>query len=247
MGPTQIKAGLGVSESATTPRGADQVGRAPRGAERGELSDDEVVARVRGGDLLLFEILMRRYNRTIFRAARAILRSEDEAEDVMQHAYVRAFEHLADYQGQARFAAWITRIAVYEALARLRRRKFTTPLDECSAEEAEMTATHLSSPEQRVSDAELRAITEAAIDDLPRDFRLVFVLRAVEQMSVADVADCLGVPAQTVKTRFFRARLRLQQILMSHLDAASERAYEFHLTRCDRVVTAVFSRLELAR
>lgn len=247
MGPTQDKAGLGVSESAAPRRVVGQVAHAALEAKPSELSDDEVVARVRGGDLLLFEILMRRHNRTIFRAARAILRSDDEAEDVMQHAYVRAFEHLADYQGQARFAAWITRIAVYEALARLRRRKFTTPLDECGADEAEMTVTHLSSPEQRVSDAELRAITEAAIDELPRDFRLVFVLRAVEQMSVADVADCLGVPAQTVKTRFFRARLRLQQILMSHLDAVSERAYEFHLTRCDRVVNAVFSQLKLAQ
>lgn len=247
MGPTQGKAGLGVSKTAALPRVVGEAAHAALDAKRGELSDDEVVARVRAGDLLLFEVLMRRHNRTLFRAARAILRSDDEAEDVMQHAYVRAFEHLADYQGQARFAAWITRIAVYEALARLRRRKFTTPLDECGAHESEMTATYLSSPEQRVGDAELRAITEGAIDELPRDFRLVFVLRAVEQMSVADVADCLGVPAQTVKTRFFRARLRLQQILMSRLDAASESVYDFHLTRCDRVVQAVFSRLELAR
>ena len=222
-------------------------GRAALDAPPSELTDDEVVARVRGGDLLLFEILMRRHNRTIFRAARVILRSDDEAEDVMQHAYVRAFEHLGDYQGQARFSAWITRIAVYEALARLRRRKFTTPLDDCDADEAEMTATHLLTPEQRVSDAELRSITEAAIDELPRDFRLVFVLRAIEQMSVADVAESLGVPAQTVKTRFFRARLRLQQILMSRLDAASEQAYEFHLSRCDRVVNAVLERLKQVR
>ncbi|HWA70959.1 MAG TPA: RNA polymerase sigma factor [Polyangiaceae bacterium] len=212
-----------------------------------EVVDDEVVARVRGGDLLAFEILMRRHNRTIFRAARAILRSDDEAEDVMQHAYLRAFEHLGDYSGQARFAAWITRIAVYEALARLRRRKFVTPLDECEVEEAEMNSTQQANPEQRVSDAELRVITEAAIDQLPRDFRLVFVLRAVEQMSVADVAASLGVPAQTVKTRFFRARLRLQQILMSQLAGASETAYEFHLVRCDRVVNAVLDRVLSSR
>lgn len=211
------------------------------------LTDDEVVARVRGGDLLSFEILMRRHNRTIFRAARAILRSDDEAEDVMQHAYLRAFEHLGEYQGQARFAAWITRIAVYEALARLRRRKFVTPLDECEAEEADMTSTQQSSPEQRVSDAELRAITEAAIDELPRDFRLVFVLRAIEQMSVADVAESLGVPEQTVKTRFFRARLRLQQILMNQLTGASETVYDFHLVRCNRVVNAVLARVTASR
>jgi RNA polymerase sigma-70 factor (ECF subfamily) len=238
------KPSLGGASTDIATRGPLLAGRAALSAPRSELDDDEVVQRVRGGDLLLFEILMRRHNRTIFRAARAILRSDDEAEDVMQHAYVRAFEHLGDYQGQARFSAWITRIAVYEALARLRRRKFVTPLEDCDADEAEMTATHLLTPEQRVSDAELRAITEAAIDELPRDFRLVFVLRAVEQMSVADVAECLGVPAQTVKTRFFRARLRLQQILMSRLDAVSEQAYEFHLSRCDRVVDAVLERLK---
>jgi RNA polymerase sigma-70 factor (ECF subfamily) len=231
--------------------GSSQAPRSPEAprpaASDSVLADDEVVSRVRAGDLLAFEILMRRHNRTIFRAARAILRSDDEAEDVMQHAYLRAFEHLHDYQGQARFAAWITRIAVYEALARLRRRKLVTPLDECDVEEAEMTSAQQSSPEQRVSDAELRAITEAAIDELPRDFRLVFVLRAIEQMSVADVAESLGVPEQTVKTRFFRARLRLQQILMNQLTGASEAVYEFHLVRCNRVVNAVLERVTGSR
>jgi RNA polymerase sigma-70 factor (ECF subfamily) len=204
--------------------------------------DDEVVARVRAGDRMLFEVLMRRHNRKVFRAARAILRSDDEAEDVMQHAYVRAFEHLAEYEGRARFSVWLTRIAVYEALARLRRRKRIGPLEDGN-EEGDTMADQQATPEQKASDAELRVLTEAAVDELPEDFRIVFMLRAVEQMSVADVAECLGIPEDTVKTRYFRARQRLRNSLLSRLDASTERTFEFYLDRCDRVVAGVFERL----
>jgi RNA polymerase sigma-70 factor (ECF subfamily) len=205
-------------------------------------NDDEVVARVRAGDRMLFEVLMRRHNRSVFRAARAILRSDDEAEDVMQHAYVRAFEHLAEYEGRARFSVWLTRIAVYEALARVRRGKRSTSLEDGN-EENQVMADHQASPEQRASDAELRVITEAAIDQLPDDFRLVFMLRAVEQMSVADVAECLDIPQDTVKTRYFRARQRLRDSLLERLDASTGRTFDFYLDRCDRVVAGVFERL----
>jgi RNA polymerase sigma-70 factor (ECF subfamily) len=204
--------------------------------------DDEIVARVRAGDRLLFEVLMRRHNRTVFRAARAILRSDDEAEDVMQHAYVRAFEHLGDYEGRSRFSTWLTRIAIYEAFARLRRRERLALLED-SADGGAAMVDDRASPEERVGDAELRVITEAAIDDLPEDFRVVFVLRAVEQMSVADVAASLEIPEDTVKTRYFRARQRLRQSLLERLDSTAERAFEFYLDRCDRVVLAVIARL----
>ncbi len=204
--------------------------------------DDEVVARVRAGDRLLFEVLMRRHNRKVFRAARAILRSDHEAEDVMQHAYVRAYEHLAEYEGRARFSVWLTRIAVYEALARLRRRKRIGPLEDAN-EEGDTMADQQPTPEQKASDAELRLLTEAAIDELPEDFRIVFMLRAVEQMSVADVAECLAIPEDTVKTRYFRARQRLRNSLLARVDASTERTFEFYLDRCNRVVAGVFERL----
>ncbi len=164
--------------------------------------DDEVVERVRAGDRLLFEVLMRRHNRTVFRAAEAILRSDDEAEDVMQHAYVRAFEHLGEYEGRSRFSTWLTRIAIYEAFARLRRRERVALLEDSAEGGAAMVDTQ-ANPEQRVGDAELKVITEAAIDDLPQDFRIVFVLRAVEQMSVADVATALGDPRGHGKNPLF--------------------------------------------
>ena len=205
-------------------------------------SDDAIVARVLAGDLASFELLMRRHNRSVFRAARAILRSDDEAEDVMQHAYVRAFEHLSEYQGRARFSTWVTRIAVYEAFKRLRQRKRLDALDESSEVDQAMAA-RSPNPEQQASDQELRILTEAAIDQLPCDFRTVFVLRAVEQMSVADVAESLDIPEETVKTRYFRARMRLRKNLLHRLEGSETQTFGFHLSRCDRVVAAVMSAL----
>jgi RNA polymerase sigma-70 factor (ECF subfamily) len=207
------------------------------------LTDDELVARVLAGDTAVFEILMRRHNQTLFRATRAILRSDDEAEDVMQHAYLRALEHLGEYEGRARFSTWLTRIAVYEALGRLRRQRRLEQLSDHDIDTEDSMAVKPPTPEQRASDAELRTITEAAIDALPQDFRVVFVLRAVEQMSVAEVSECLEIPQETVKTRFFRARQRLRLSLIEQLDSAAQSAYEFHLLRCDRVVTRVFETL----
>lgn len=211
------------------------------------LSDDVLVARVKGGNTALFEVLMRRHNQTLFRATRAILRSDDEAEDVMQHAYLRAIEHLAEYEGRARFSTWLTRIAVYEALGRLRRQRRLEQLSDHDIDTEDSMAVKPPTPEQSVSDAELRTITEAAIDALPRDFRMVFVLRAVEQMSVAEVSECLEIPPETVKTRFFRARQRLRVSLIERLDTAAQTAFEFHLVRCDRVVAGVFESLGVAR
>ncbi len=211
------------------------------------LTDDVLVARVRSGETALFEILMRRHNQTLFRATRAILRSDDEAEDVMQHAYLRALEHLGEYEGRARFSTWLTRIAVYEALGRLRKRRRLEQLSDHDIDTEDSMAVKPRTPEQRASDAELRTITEAAIDELPHDFRVVFVLRAVEQMSVAEVSECLEIPPETVKTRFFRARQRLRLSLIEQLDTAAQSVYEFHLVRCDRVVTRVFETLGISR
>ena len=207
------------------------------------LSDQAVVARIRNGEHWCFEILMRRHNRRVFRATRAILKRDDEAEDVMQEAYVRAYEHLGEFRGEASFATWITRIAIHEALARKRRERRFDTLDSASQQPTLMPLESPRNPEQAVNDQQLRAVLERAIDSLPDDFRAVFVLRAVEQMSGAETAQCLDIPEETVKTRLHRARLRLQEVIVHALDAHSTRAFEFHLTRCDRVVKGVLDRL----
>lgn len=207
------------------------------------LTDEEIVARVTAGELELFELLMRRHNARVYRAARAILRDDGEAEDVMQDAYVRAYEHLKDFAGRARFSTWLTRIAVHEALARVRRGKRFDSLEAHSDQEPSMSTTPGASPEQQASDVEMRALLENAVEALPEEFRAVFVLRAVEGMSGAEVAECLGIGEETVKTRLFRARGRLQEMLVASIEPALPRMYEFHLSRCDRVVAGVMRRL----
>jgi RNA polymerase sigma-70 factor (ECF subfamily) len=211
------------------------------------MTDEEIVTRVLDGEPRLFELIMRRHNARVFRAARAILRDADEAEDVMQHTYVRAYEHLGEFSGRARFSTWLTKIAVYEALARLRKRRRFEPLE--SRQEEQLMSTQSlgisegGSPEAQASDGEMRAVLEKAIDALPDDFRAVFVLRAIEDMSGAETAECLGIPEETVKTRLHRARGRLQEALLSSIEPALPSVYDFHLSRCDRVVAAVLGRI----
>jgi RNA polymerase sigma-70 factor (ECF subfamily) len=207
------------------------------------LTDEQAVARLRAGDKGCFELLMRRHNRRVYRAARAILKRDDEAEDVMQDAYVRAFEHLADFRGDASFGTWVARIAVHEALARVRREQRFRPPAPPNEETQDVLPEPHRNPEQLVNDRELGVVLEKAIDALPDDFRAVFVLRAVEQMSGAETAECLGIPEETVKTRLHRAKHRLQDLVVRSMDANWQHAYEFHLSRCDRVVNGVLARL----
>lgn len=205
-------------------------------------TDEDLVRRVLAGEPRLFEHLMRRNNRRIYRAARAILRDDREAEDVMQDTYVRAYEHLREFDGRARFSTWVTRIAVHEALARTRRNQRHESLDSLPEDQA-MSRTTQPTPEQSASDGEMRGVLERAIGALPDDFRTVFMLRAVEEMSGVETAECLGIPEDTVKTRFHRARNRLQEILLAELEPKVTATFDFAAPRCDRVVAAVFRRL----
>lgn len=211
------------------------------GTDSADATDEAIVARVIGGDTAAFEALMRRHNRRVFRATRAILRSDDEAEDAMQEAYVSAFSHLKDFGGRARFSTWLVRIAVYEALGRLRRGKRLISLDDADFEEEPMATTR--DPEEAASDVELRGLLEQAVDTLPVGFRAVFVMRAVEGMSVTETAEALDIPEETVRTRLHRARGLLRQDLAEKLDAVAPQAFDFHLSRCDRVASAVMARI----
>ncbi|HEY5676154.1 MAG TPA: sigma-70 family RNA polymerase sigma factor, partial [Myxococcales bacterium] len=146
-----------------------------------ELSDEQIVERVRAGEQHLFEILMRRHNPQVYRAARSIVHDDGEAEDVMQDAYVRAYEHLGEFEGRSRFSTWVTRIAVHEALARARRSKRYDTVD-AGEEGPSMPAAPVATPEQQTSDSEMRRLLEQAVSALPEEFRSVFVLRAVHGM-----------------------------------------------------------------
>ncbi len=204
------------------------------------IPDEGVVARVLAGEPRLFELLMRRYNRRLFRAARSILRDDVEAEDVVQHAWVQGFVHLASFEGRSLFSTWVTRICVHEALGRAKKSARLEPFDADEPQEVTMSA---SSPEQRASDGELRCALEEAIDTLPETLRTAFVLRTVEGMSIAETAEILGIPEDTVKTRAFRARALLQTRLQQRFDALATGAFDFQGARCDRIVARVLERI----
>src|SRR5690348_7993852 len=157
------------------------------------LSDEEVVRRVLDGETALFEILMRRYNRRLYRVARAILREDAEAEDVMQDAYVRAYQHLDQFAGRAKFSTWLTRIAVHEALARANRRRRYEALDASPNSQGEnmMFPSNVPSPEQEAAAAQTNGMLEAAILSLPETYRTVLMLRDMEELSTAETAEAL--------------------------------------------------------
>jgi RNA polymerase sigma-70 factor, ECF subfamily len=205
------------------------------------LSDEDVVRRILAGETALFEILMRRHNEKVYRAARAIVRDEREAEDVMQEAYVNAYAHLQQFDGRAKFSTWLTKIAVYEALARARRQGRYRPLEDSSLEIFMPTTSP--DPERQVFGRELGALIESAVDKLGDGYREVFMLRQVEGMNTAETAEVLGISEDLVKTRFSRARHALQRDLLDRTGAAAATAFTFGLARCDRVVAAVMTRI----
>jgi RNA polymerase sigma-70 factor, ECF subfamily len=211
-------------------------------------TDEEVAARVLAGETELYEIIIRRYNQRLYRIARAILRNDAEAEDAMQAAYVRAYEHLRQYAGRAPFAAWLTKIAVHESLARLEKRNRTEELDSMFPEEAENILVALGdSPEQQVSTLEMRHLLEDAILALPEDYRTVVMMRDIEEMSTAETAIVLDLTEENVKVRLHRARALLRKELYARAGGSRKNAFSFMGTRCDRVVRNVLQTILMSR
>jgi len=210
-----------------------------------KLSDEEIVRLVLAGETACFEVLMRRYNRRVYRAARAILRDDAEAEEMVQEGWVRAYQHLNQFEGRASFSTWLTRIGVHEALARIRRRARHEEID--GMEEVQKNSIDgLSStviPEHHASNAEVRSLLESSIDALPDLYRHVFVLRDVEEMSTEEAAECLGISEDNVKMRLHRARAQLRRELYARAGATSTAAFQFMGERCDRVTAAVMARI----
>jgi RNA polymerase sigma-70 factor (ECF subfamily) len=216
-----------------------------------DLSDAEVARRVTAGDQAAFELLMRRHNRMLFRTARSILKDDAEAEDALQDAYLLAYRGMAKFRGDAKLSTWLTRIVVNEAIARSRKSRRRAeiirldgePESNIEAAEADMHDAAPEPPERAVMRAETRRLLERKIDELPDAFRTVFMLRALEELSVEETAACLAIPQATVRTRFFRARSMLRESLSREIDFAFEEAFSFEGGRCDRIVAAVLAKL----
>lgn len=213
-------------------------------------SDRALARRVAAGDLSAFERIMRRHNRMLYRAARSILRDEAEAEDCLQSAYLLAYRAIATFSGGAKLSTWLARIVINEALGRKRRaagRGVVIPLDGTADGEAPPAHAALAAdtpgPETEAMRQELAALIERRVDALPEAFRAVFVLRALEELSVEETAALLDIPEATVRTRYFRARSLLRESLAREVDAALDGAFAFAGARCDRIVAAVLGRL----
>jgi RNA polymerase sigma-70 factor, ECF subfamily len=202
-------------------------------------AEDTLVHLARAGETPAFVDLMRRYNQRVFRIARAILPDDAEAEDAAQEAWVSAWRHLHQYEGRAQFSSWIARIVAREALGRARRRRAVSVGDEVEA-----MMDRSSDPERGAYDRETRVILEQAIDGLPDTFRAVFVLRAIEELSVAETAACLELNEDTVKTRLHRARQLLRTAIAGQFAGATGEVFAFAGERCDRIVAGVLGRLK---
>jgi RNA polymerase sigma-70 factor (ECF subfamily) len=205
------------------------------------LTDEQVVGQILTGQTALFEILMRRHNERMYRVARAIVRDESEAEDVMQQAYVNAYANLRQFAGKARFSTWLTRIAVNESVARARRRGRYDSYDELSNAEPCMAEQFPGDPERQTFSGELRELLEWAIDRLPDGAREVFVLREVEGLSTAEVATSLSISEDVVKTRLSRAKAALRRSLMERTGSTAPEVFRFYRPRCDRLVARVLA------
>jgi len=202
--------------------------------------DGELAQRVAGGDMRAFEALMRRHNRTLFRTSRAILGDDADAEEALQDGYLRAFRAIGTFRGESKLSTWLVRIVANEALMRLRKRRRgaeVVPLhgEDMSAEDR---------PDFAAQRAQTRRLLEQKIDALPEAYRVVFILRALEEFSVEETAGALSIPEATVRTRFFRARRVLREALSTEIDLALDEVFAFAGERCDRNVARVLARLE---
>jgi RNA polymerase sigma factor (sigma-70 family) len=215
-------------------------------------SDDDLrlIARIARHDHAAFEILMRRHNGRLFRVARAILRDDAEAEDALQDAYLDAYRHIEDFRGSSRVATWLTRIVINHALMRLRKQKrdrVVVPMvrEQATGEsvmEREVADTRAEAPPAATLRAEVRRLLERRIDELPLSFRTVFVMRDVDEMTVEETAESLGIPSATVRTRLFRARALLREALARDIQDATIDVFGFAGARCDRIVALVLAR-----
>jgi RNA polymerase sigma factor (sigma-70 family) len=214
------------------------------GARLEDLDDSALLERARQRDGAAFWLIIKRHNQRLYRVARAILDDDTEAEDVLQETYIHAFRHLSDFRGDARLSTWLTRIALNEALGRRRQRRPMVGVKVLEAIAAPVSA-HKPDPEQATALAEIRRLLESAVDALPEPFRIVFVMRDIDEISTEETALLLGLRPETVKTRLHRARGLLRGALQDRLATVFTDIFPFAGTRCDRLTEMVLRRLEI--
>ena len=217
-----------------------------------QLTDAELVARAGLGDALAFETIMRRHNRLLFRSARGVVGDDAEAQDVVQETYLRAFSTLTSFRGASALGTWLARIAINAALDVQRRSGHAVQLDDTLDLDTEPAMEHMmafnapadDAPDTQAERSQMRALLQRAIDSLPVIYRSVFILRAVEEMSVDETASCLQVSEAVVKTRYLRARSMLRDALGTQVEAHTQDVYAFAGARCDAVVAHVLAELQ---
>jgi RNA polymerase sigma-70 factor, ECF subfamily len=210
-----------------------------------------LVERAKSGDQSAFRAIMDQHNRRLYRVARAVMKDDTEAEDVVQETYLRAFSNLAKFRGESSLATWLTRIALNEAMGRKRKQRITVTLESVETAQEDTSAQIIqfpamsteTDPERSAAQREIRILLERAMDALPEAFRLVFVMRDVEEMSIEETATYLGIRPETVKTRLHRARRLLRQSLDGQLASTLKGAFPFAGARCARITKAMLSRL----
>lgn len=212
------------------------------------IPDVDLLARIGAGEVGAFAALMQRYNRTLYRAARSVTRDDGEAEDVVQEAWTRAYANIAEFRGKAQIATWLVRITLNEALGRKRRARRTVDIDDmdqCPGASVIMFPSAPIDPESDLSRTQVRHILEQAIDSLPASLRAVFVLRAVEELSVEEVALQLGVPEVTVRTRTYRSRLLLRKAVEKRLSTCISDVFPFGGLRCKKLIDRVLAMIKV--
>jgi RNA polymerase sigma-70 factor (ECF subfamily) len=216
-----------------------------------KLDDAELVALARAGEAGVFRTIMQRHNRRLYRVARGVIGDDAEAEDVVQETYLKAFQSLAAFRGESSLSTWLTRIAINEALGRKRKRRPMIDLSNLDLIDEQGETRVLifpgvragANPEADANRAEVRRLLESAIDDLPESFRIVFVMREIEQMSVEETASQLNILSETVKTRLHRAKRLLREALQARLGSTLQETYAFDGERCERMTQSVLRRI----
>jgi RNA polymerase sigma-70 factor (ECF subfamily) len=221
----------------------------PVDTETNALPDTELADAIASGDQDAFRTLMRRYNRLLYRTARSILKNERDAEDALQNAYLRIYRGIGGFRGEARLSTWLVRIVINEALESSRKRARSAHVVNLEASEldaaveagADVSFSHSERPDELLMRTDMQQLIQAKVDELPLTYRAVFVLRALEELSVTETAEALQIPEATVRTRFFRARARLRESMSANADRALGIAFPFAGARCDGIVARVIA------